>query len=71
MKRTGISETDRARPIALLSGLVLIFALCLGGCGQRGPLYLPDGPDAAEETTEPAAAGDNENEDKEDDEATP
>ena len=23
-------------------GLLLVLLLCLSGCGQKGPLYLPD-----------------------------
>lgn len=29
-------------------GLLLVLLLCLSGCGQKGPLYLPDGNDTRE-----------------------
>ena len=29
--------------------LALVMALGLAGCGQKGPLYLPDGEQAAEQ----------------------
>jgi predicted small lipoprotein YifL len=70
MKRTGISETNRVRRNAFLSGAALLFALGLGACGQRGPLYLPDSPNAAEETVEPASTSDNTEKDDKDNEET-
>jgi predicted small lipoprotein YifL len=30
-------------------GLLLVLLLCLSGCGQKGPLYLPDA-DTSQET---------------------
>ncbi len=31
--------------------LLLVLLLCLSGCGQKGPLYLPDAdPNASQET---------------------
>ncbi|MGM0913819.1 MAG: LPS translocon maturation chaperone LptM [Pseudomonadota bacterium] len=38
-----------ARLAAPALGLALILALGLAGCGQKGPLYLPDDEQAAEQ----------------------
>ena len=38
--------------------LILIFASVLGACGNKGPLYLPDG----KQSVEQASAVDNETE---------
>lgn len=38
-----------ARRAAPALGLALFLALGLAGCGQKGPLYLPDDEEAAEQ----------------------
>lgn len=55
-----------ARRAAPALGLALLLALGLTGCGQKGPLYLPDdeqaaeqyGPREAAQSEEESAAGD-------------
>ncbi|MDO5691675.1 MAG: lipoprotein [Pseudomonadota bacterium] len=37
----------------LVSTLPLLLAATLGGCGQKGPLYIPDTPAAAQRATLP------------------
>lgn len=75
MKQSRISDQSRARSVAVLGSLALFFALSLGGCGQRGPLYLPDNPESAEATTVPGPGEPTENRDntenEENDEKTP
>ena len=60
----------RGTVAALLTGLI---AVSVGGCGQRGPLYLPEAaptagaPDEARNSTkETAASGDGETDDSAD-----
>lgn len=56
----------------LLPGLVLL--LCLGACGQRGPLYLPEDQPKKDQTENTSEAGNSENsreETDENDEETP
>jgi predicted small lipoprotein YifL len=38
--------THRATPASLLLALAMALGMALAGCGQKGPLYLPE-PDAA------------------------
>jgi len=51
-------DRRRARPAAMLA----LAVLCLAGCGQSGPLYLPD-EDARTVPAVQEAAGDEEDED--------
>jgi predicted small lipoprotein YifL len=41
------------RRFILISPLVLLMGLGLSGCGQRGPLYIPKDPAAANRATLP------------------
>jgi predicted small lipoprotein YifL len=51
--------------------LLLILSALFAGCGQRGPLYLPEDPDAATAPQDPAAESLSEpaEEDQEEDDA--
>lgn len=46
----------RFAPAALALSLALLMALGLAGCGQKGPLTLPDDDQAAEESAPRDAA---------------
>ncbi len=51
-----MSFQPQHRPIlasALALSTALTVALALGGCGQKGPLYIPDTPAAAQRATLP------------------
>lgn len=51
-----MSFQPQHRPIlasALALNLALAAALALSGCGQKGPLYIPDTPAAAQRATLP------------------
>lgn len=38
--------------------ITLLFAIVLAGCGQRGPLYLPDEPPPASSANQASGPGD-------------
>ena len=45
--------------------LILICAAVLGACGNKGPLYLPDGTTSVEQTSTVDSETEKENEEKE------
>ena len=45
--------------------LILIFASVLGACGNKGPLYLPDGKTSVEQASAVDNDSEKENEEKE------
>ena len=45
--------------------LILIFASVLGACGNKGPLYLPDGKPSVEQASTVDNDSEKENEEKE------
>jgi predicted small lipoprotein YifL len=74
MKTTGFSMTTPCCIRYLLPGLVLL--LCLGACGQRGPLYLPEDQPKKDQTENTSETGNSEKENSreetgENDEETP
>jgi len=75
MKRTGLPADFKHRTGALLCCAAIVLGLLLGGCGQRGPLFLPDRPAAAEEVRAPDPAkpadSDEQQPNEKDDEKTP
>ncbi|GAA4423411.1 LPS translocon maturation chaperone LptM [Acidovorax lacteus] len=44
---------SKAARILVTAGILVAGGASLGGCGQRGPLYLPQGPEAAQRATLP------------------
>jgi predicted small lipoprotein YifL len=60
MKRTGFSMTPPYCMRSLLPGLALL--LCLGACGQRGPLYLPEDQPQKDQIENESDAGNSEKE---------
>ena len=44
--------------------LALLAALVLVGCGQSGPLYIPDDPSRIEKSADEESAGNNDDADK-------
>ena len=68
MNRTGLPKPATALTHRLIPCLGLALALCLGACGQRGPLFLPE---AEQPGTGPVAGTENSEETGESDEETP
>mgnify|MGYP001812646389 FL=1 len=68
--RSTASRSPLRGHIALV--LCLIMALSVAGCGQRGPLYLPEEEPAVQETeAEPVTEEDSEEDTEENDEENP
>lgn len=44
---------SKAARILVTAGILVAGGASLAGCGQRGPLYLPQGPEAAQRATLP------------------